>query len=155
MGSEIAPSFPPRTVFGRRWAGAKRAGGIHGHGRGKGRGLPPLLKAKVRVLLPARLLFSKPPPCSEDFFFDFFFKNPPKIAQNHPKECKIFLAPKKVHFWAHFDDFSSSIHLPSPLLKPKVLPPLPDRFLPPSCRQLRCPSMARRGGFSRLWSRLG
>ena len=66
---------------------------IHGHGGG--RGVTPLLKAKVRVPLPARLLFSKPPPSALEKFLWDFPKNPPKIAQNCLKICKIFLAQKK------------------------------------------------------------
>ncbi len=65
------------------------------------------------------------------------------------KSAKFSLLLKKFYFWALFDDFSSCIP-PSPLLKPKVLslpwsqnicPPLPDRFLPPSCLQSPRPSM--------------
>ncbi len=52
------------------------------------RGGNPLLKAKVRVPLPARLLFSNPPALGA-IFLDFP-KNPPKIAQNHHKMFKIF-----------------------------------------------------------------
>ncbi len=87
---------------------------IHGHGGGgaKGGGYPPL-KAKVRVPLPARLLFST---CSGEFFWDIS-KNPPKIAQNYLKTCKISWPPK------------SSIFEP---ILPKVLPPpLEPKFTPP------------------------
>ena len=98
-------------------------------GTGGEGGYPPPEGQSLSSPLPGSYLVT---PNALEFFWGNFLKTNLKLHKIALK-CAKFSWPKKFHFWAHFENFSSSIP-PCPLLKPKALPPPWSQNLCPPCR---------------------